>query len=222
MVHAGPAWLIGFLALVGAATPAPVLAAGQASGAAGVIKCWTNKDGVQECGNAVPPEYAQEGHAQIHRSGKVRHVERAKTHEELEVERRRAEAEQARRAQADERAAHDHVLLQTFLSEHDLTLTRDGKLSVIDARIRVAESRLADLERNQEQLRQQAAHEERSSQGISERLRQDLLQLARQLAENRAFIDGQLREQEELRAQFEADLERFRALKSGAARPGDL
>ena len=26
------------------------------------IKCWTNNDGVRECGNAVPPEYAQQGH----------------------------------------------------------------------------------------------------------------------------------------------------------------
>jgi hypothetical protein len=23
------------------------------------IKCWTNKEGVKECGDTVPPEYAQ-------------------------------------------------------------------------------------------------------------------------------------------------------------------
>ena len=29
------------------------------------IKCWTNKDGVRECGNVVPPEYSQESHTTI-------------------------------------------------------------------------------------------------------------------------------------------------------------
>jgi len=29
------------------------------------IKCWTNDDGVRECGNTVPPEYAQKSHREL-------------------------------------------------------------------------------------------------------------------------------------------------------------
>ena len=36
------------------------------------IKCWTNKDGVRECGNAVPPEYAQQGHTVKDKQGLTR------------------------------------------------------------------------------------------------------------------------------------------------------
>ncbi len=32
---------------------------------AGKIKCWTNSDGVRECGNIVPQEYTQGGHDEI-------------------------------------------------------------------------------------------------------------------------------------------------------------
>ena len=29
------------------------------------IKCWTNDDGVRECGNTVPPKYAQKAHREL-------------------------------------------------------------------------------------------------------------------------------------------------------------
>ena len=35
------------------------------------IKCWTNNEGVRECGNAVPPEYAQKGHKEVSKSGSL-------------------------------------------------------------------------------------------------------------------------------------------------------
>ena len=48
------------------------------------LKCWTNSEGVRECGNAVPPEYAQQGHQELDKSGMVKkETERAKTDEEL-------------------------------------------------------------------------------------------------------------------------------------------
>ena len=60
----------------------PAAAAGaRAPGPA--IKCWVNKDGLRECGNVVPPEYAQGGHSQVTPSGTVREVEGAKTPEEM-------------------------------------------------------------------------------------------------------------------------------------------
>ena len=51
------------------------------------IKCWTNKEGYKECGNAVPPEYAQQGHTELNKQGLVvDQQERAKTPEELAAE----------------------------------------------------------------------------------------------------------------------------------------
>ncbi|MEW6647505.1 MAG: hypothetical protein AB1450_09925 [Pseudomonadota bacterium] len=61
------------------------------------IKCWTNKEGVRECGNVVPPEYAQKETRTVNERGITVEVkERAKTAEELEQERVAKEAEEAR------------------------------------------------------------------------------------------------------------------------------
>lgn len=186
-----------------------------------VLKCWTNREGLRECGNAVPPEYAQDGHTEILSSGVVRERPGAPSAEQLAAAHARAEAERVEREQLSERINRDRVLLSTFTTEEDLHLTRDGKLAVIESRIRLVETRVADLERNQRRLRDHAAQEERSGKGMSKELRAELEGASRQLAEHRQFIVDQRREQEQVRAQFASDLERFRALKSGAVRPGD-
>ena len=36
------------------------------------FKCWTNSDGVKECGQNVPPEYAQQGHEEVNSLGHYR------------------------------------------------------------------------------------------------------------------------------------------------------
>lgn len=210
---------IGLLVLVSLSLPG----AGAGTGPAGPpIKCWTNKDGLRECGNVVPPEYAQGGHSQVKRSGTVREVDRAKTPEEIEAERQQAEVEHLQRQRVSERVAQDRVLLHTFTTEDDLVLTRDGKVGVIESRIRLLESRVADLEKNRRQLQEQAAQEERAGKGMSPTLREDLERVERQIAEHRQFVVDQRREQDEIRRKFAGDLQRFRALKTGAVKPGDL
>ena len=53
------------------------------------LKCWTNNEGVKECGNSVPPEYAQRGHQELNKSGVVKdEKKRAKTDEELDEQKR--------------------------------------------------------------------------------------------------------------------------------------
>ena len=34
------------------------------------IKCWTNHEGIRECGTAVPPEFVQQGHQELSKQGK--------------------------------------------------------------------------------------------------------------------------------------------------------
>ena len=78
----------------------PGIAAAKNEG--GKIKCWHNKDGVRECGNAVPPEYAQQQSEEKDKSGlTVKTQERAKTQEELEAERATRQVEGVRTVAVD-------------------------------------------------------------------------------------------------------------------------
>ncbi|MDX1434741.1 MAG: DUF4124 domain-containing protein [Gammaproteobacteria bacterium] len=182
------------------------------------FKCWTNKEGVRECGNVIPPEYAQQEHRELSSTGvTLNKTSRAKTEEELRKEREeqarlaaiKAEEERIRR----EKEARDRVLLSTFTTEEDLLLARDGQLAAIDTRIMHTQQVLTQLEGSLEQLRAEAASLERSGKGLSDELLEKISAVQRQIESSATFIAERRRYKEELAAQFEADLLRYRELK---------
>ncbi len=206
---------------------AVVALAGNAMTVSAGIKCWTNKDGVRECGDRLPPEYAQSGHEELSGSGvKIKVTERAKTPEELEEARRLAavEAEQKRIAnvKAAKQLAHDQVLLQTFATEEDLLLARDGKLAVFESRIKLAQNRVAKMETNLEQLTAQAAQQERSGRTVTPELEQRIAKVRKRIQSHLAYVQDRRNDQDGIRQQFNIDQQRFRDLKSGRVQPGEV
>jgi len=199
--------------IVAAALGALLLASG---GATAGIKCWTNNEGVRECGNAVPPEYAQKSHDEVSKQGvTLRRSERAKTRDEL----RKAEAERLRREEQQRqtrvRAKHDRVLLSTFTTEEDMTLTRNGQLVAIDTRIKHTERVVAGLEKKKRELEEQAAKQERSGKAVSAELRDGIAAVDKRIAEHRDYIAKRHDEKVEINTRFETDLARYRELKAG-------
>ncbi len=201
--------------------------AGNALTASAGIKCWTNKDGFRECGDRLPPEYAQGGHEEISGSGvKVKVTSRAKTPEELEEAKRlaahKAEQDRIARVQAAKQLAHDQVLLQTFTTEEDLLLARDGKLAVIESRIKLAQNRVAKMETNLEQLKAQAAQQERAGRTVAADLQQRIAKVRKRIQSHLGYIENRRSDQDEIRQQFKIDQQRFRDLKSGRVQPGEV
>lgn len=183
------------------------------------FKCWTNKDGVRECGNAVPPEYAQQQSETINERGQtVERQQRAKTAEELEQEHQR-EAEEARIKAEEERRLeeqrnHDRVLLATFLTEEDIIQARDRKLSSIDAGIELNRLTIDKLEGDLEREQKRAENYRRKEQETPESLQQAIDSLERQIADKKRYISSQQVERERLVEEYARDLERFRELKA--------
>lgn len=188
-----------------------------ASASAG-IKCWTNNDGVRECGNVVPPEYAQKGHREMTETGvTVGTTRRAKTSEELrksrEEEARLAavRAEEARNMR--ERKTKDRVLLSTFTTEKELTLAHEGQVAAIDTRIGHTEKILKQLEHTLTQLRSQAAKLERSGKTITPEIKGRIAKTEQRMQDRKDFIESRRLQKAELAAQFSKDLDRYRELK---------
>ena len=195
-------------------------AAPQASAAR--IVCWTNSDGVRECGNAVPPEYAQ-GTTE-RKSGQgitLERTRRARTPEELAKarrEREQLEKEEAERQRiAREQAQYDRVLLATFTTEQDLMLTRDGKIAAIDSRVRHGRQIGKKLEQSLAELEMDAARMERRGKQVSEELQAEISEVRTQVEENNEDIEQREQEKVQLNEQFSADLQRYRELKGVAS-----
>lgn len=195
---------------------AGLIGLGISSGAGAGIKCWTNSEGVRECGNKVPPEYAQQGHKEISEHGIViDEKERALTEEEIaERERQAAMEAERQRAQEDQRR-QDKILLQTFSTEEDIITARDDKLSAMEAQIKLTESRIDKLRADLDKRMEQAAAMERAGKEPAEELLEDIGSLRRQIQSNEEFIAEIRADQERIRKNADADLKRFRELKQG-------
>lgn len=178
------------------------------------IVCWTNSEGVKECGDKIPPEFSQEGHQQLNEQGLVvEETARAKTDEEL-VEEKRLAAEQAvKDRESEEAAKRDKILLDTFSNVDDIQMASDGKVATIESSISLAQKRNEKLQADLNKLVEQAATEERSGKAPSEDLVKDIDSLRKQLETNETFIADRRKEQETVKASYARDIERYKALK---------
>lgn len=182
------------------------------------IKCWTNKDGVRECGNVVPPEYAQQETRTVNPRGITVEVrERAKTAEELEQERAAKEEEERRVAEEQKRrqeqAAYDRMLLSTFTTEQELLASRDRATGAIDATIEITNATITSLNRKMDELKRRAAGLERAGNPIPADLKDDMASLEKQIDDKKDYIESKKQEKEQLLLKYENDARRFRELK---------
>jgi small-conductance mechanosensitive channel len=203
--------------LTGVLTLAALLLAPTAASAA--LKCWTNADGVRECGATIPPEYVGQGHEQVNSLGvKVGEEARARTAEEFAAER---EAERKAKAEAERLAAErarqiqeDRILLETFASEDDILLARDGKLAAIDIELRFADSTASKLSADLDARIAEAASYEMKGETVPAELEHDIGQVRDQIAAQRRFIEEKTAEKERVRQEHDVLRERFADLRS--------
>ncbi len=171
------------------------------------IKCWVNKDGVRECGQIVPPEYAQQRIEIINERGIVVEViEAAKSREQLakEAAERRRLAEQKRR---------DEILLNTFTTERDIELARKSRIQAIESIIAITNSNTRSLKSNLTRIQKRAADFERAGEEPPKELFEEMESLKRQIKDNEEFVAKKQRDIIDLEKRFDADLKRFRELK---------
>ncbi len=177
------------------------------------IKCWTNGEGVRECGNAVPTEYAQQGHTVYNDQGvQVGTHQRAKSGEELAEEQRLAALQAEEKRKTEEVAKADRVFLETFGSEDDLILARDGKVSAIDGQIRLLESHIHKSEADLGRRMVLVKSIEQRVLFLYYNVLADIESTRAQIAAHQANIESKRREQDTIRRRFDQDLERFRKL----------
>jgi len=178
------------------------------------MKCWTNNEGVRECGDKVPPEYAQKGHQELGKSGLVREeTGRAKTDEELAEQRRldKKQAEEDKLAAAQKKK--DDILLETFSNVEDIERARDERVTALEAAIKLTMARSEKIQYDLDKRIQKAAAAERGGKTPSEALLKDIESLKRQLNNNNAFIEGKRAEQEKIKEAHAKDIAHFKELK---------
>lgn len=196
-----------------------VLAFTQASAEGQKLYKWVDEDGNVHYSDTLPPHLVKQEHKILNKRGiTIDDVDRAKTAEEFAAEReaarqleQKARDEELLKADQERR---DRILLSIYANEEDLFRARDHKLAALDSTIDVTHSNIRTLETGLENFMAEAADVERRGEQVSPQIEGAIEDLRIQIAENQAFIQRKLAEKEDITADYEANLERFRQLTS--------
>jgi len=177
------------------------------------IKCWENSDGVRECGDKVPPEYAQKSHKEISSQGiTVEESARARTKEELVEDRRLAAVQEEEDRKKTEIEKQDKILLDTYSNTDDIQMTSDGKIAALDSTIKLAKKRNEKIQANLDKRTAEAAAAELAGKQPTEDLLKDIESLQRQIKNNDKFIVDKHKEQEAIKKEYADKIAHFEEL----------
>jgi len=177
---------------------------------------WVDANGQVHYSNQLPPEAAQHKREVINEQGRTVKIYQAPLTPEEKVEAERlAELNARKKELAEKRANHDRSLLATYSSEKDMYKARDGKISAIESLIQLAKSRIRSIQNRQLELTQEAANYERSGKKLPASLLSQISNLRNQISRNEEFIDDKKQEMEDIRTQFDSDINRYAELRSG-------
>lgn len=187
---------------------------------AGALYKWIDADGQIRYSDRLPASQVTKQHQQLNPQGVVLNTkEAAKTEAELAAEaaaKLKQEEEQAIEARRQAvQNQKDQVLLLTFSNEKELDLARNDRIEVLDSVIQLINKSLRSTQKKLDEL-QTNAEENYLSKGneVPGGLAQKIEHFIRKIELRDAQLQLKMLEKEKINTQYEADLARYRHLKT--------
>jgi len=179
------------------------------------IKCWKNDKGVRECSYTVPKKYSGYEIQILNDRGQVTQTipaERTAAQKKQDAALAKIAAEDKRIK--DEQRRRDLILVRTFVSVEDIILNRESKLNAIDSIIKISKSNRKKHQKILDEYTKQAGNFERKNQKVPETILKNIEKSKGQLKEFDDFIETRNQEKLTIHQKYDADIERFKELKS--------
>jgi hypothetical protein len=164
----------------------------------GIAYKWVDEQGVVHYGDHIPPQYAQQDREVLNSQGvPVGHLEAAQTPEQ-------SAAAALKKAEVFKQRQHDSFLVSTYTSVKDIETLRDLRLDQLRGQRAAAEQYVESLRARLGSLQTRAvSYQPYNSNPDARRMPDDL-------AENLVRTLNEV--EKTLRAQFDADIQRYREL----------
>jgi hypothetical protein len=201
--------------LIALAGLVPVAAAGDSKDK-GIAYRWTDEQGVVHYGDRIPPQYAQRERAVLNSQGvEVRKFDAQRTPEQAAAE-ARAHDNLMRQKQ------HDAFLINSYTSVKDIEVLRDVRLDQVRGQKTVAEQYVESLRSRLGGLQSRAKifkpyNPLPGARRMPDDLAEDLIRTLNELRTQNNIVATKTEEETALKAQFQADIERYRELHAAAA-----
>ena len=202
-------WLLACTALLGAGACAAA-APGQSS-KQGIAYRWVDEQGVVHYGDHIPPQYAAKDRAILNGQGvEVGHLDAQKTPEQAATLAREREAQMKLRQ-------HDAFLITTYTSIKDIEALRDARLAQLRGQRAAGEQYTESLRTRLATLQTRALNflpysSRPDARRMPDDLAENLVRTVNELNAQGHELAVKTQEETTLRAQFQADIERYRAL----------
>ena len=177
----------------------------------GIAYRWTDEQGVVHYGDHIPPQYASQERTVLNSQGvEVGHLDGQKTPEQQAADAR------ARQAIMKQRQ-HDAYLVSTYTSVKDIEALRDVRLDQLKGQRAAAEQYLESLRGRLASLQQRALmfrpySSRADARRMPDDLAENLVRTVNELHQQSSALEASGAAETTLRAEFQADIERYREL----------
>jgi hypothetical protein len=201
-------WILCVTALI-AASPLP---AGAADTSGHKTYKWVDDQGVTHYGDRIPPEYAaQEQHVINSQGIETERIEAQKTPEQMA-------ADEQKRIDAEQRAARDRNLLNTYASVAEIERLRDTRLDLVTDQIKVTGQFLEVLNGRLKKLRASSMrfkpyNSDPKAPPMTDQVAEDLVRVGMDIRTQEENLRQKRNEGTAMAKQFESDIARFRELR---------
>ncbi len=184
--------------------------AADAAGGSRIKKC-QDSSGKWHYGDTAAEECARTKVIELSEQGIKRKVIAAPpTEEERKQLEKQREALAKQNQEAEAQRRRDEMLLSSYGHEDDIIYARDRKLAALEANIKASEETVKQLRAALERMQAQ-----KSARGKgAEEADKNIARTREQIARHEAAIAARRQEQEQIRKQYQLDLQRYRELKS--------
>jgi hypothetical protein len=205
-----------YVALAAACLATAAHAQNSASGSTKTTYKWVDEKGVVHYGDSVPAEYSQREQRQLNSQG-------------VEVGRKQAEmtpaeaaAFAAKQKEELERKNHDLFLMSTYPSVKEIEDVRNARLDQVNGQITAAEAYIASLSTRVDGLKQRSMqfapyNTKPGARRMPDDLAEEMVRALSELRTQNSALDTRRKERDVVTAQFDADIRRFKELRTSAA-----
>ncbi|HSY06664.1 MAG TPA: DUF4124 domain-containing protein [Steroidobacteraceae bacterium] len=177
----------------------------------GIAYRWVDEQGVVHYGDHIPPQYANQERSVLNAQGlEVGHLDAQKTPEQLA-------ADERQRAATMKQKQHDAFLVSTYTSVKDIEALRDVRLDQLRGQRTAAEQYVEGLRVRLATLQTSAFNfspysPRADARRMPDDLAENLVRTVNEMRQQSSVLSAESRQETELRAQFQADIERYREL----------
>jgi hypothetical protein len=196
----------------------PALAAEQPgkSGSSGrrTYKCVDANGGITYT-ESFDPAKCTGGGAQINNQGvSVRTIDRAKTPEEIEADKKRLADEAEAKKAREEKDNSDRVLLQSYTSADDIRRARDAEIKGIESDIATTEMSRKQQEAELTKFLAAAADQERGGRSVQEGTQKNIDVVRSRIKSQLSYMEQRKRDRDAVAKKYDERIARYERLKA--------